>query len=66
MKSLSQSPVQAEPNLSPPARPGGLPTWAELPLNRQQEVITLLASLVLRHWASQRRAVVEVSHDRQS
>jgi hypothetical protein len=66
MKPLVQTPVQAEPILSPPSPQGDLPTWAELPLSRQQEVITLLASLVLRSWASQRPAAPEVRHDRQS
>jgi hypothetical protein len=66
MKPLSQRPVQPEPREVSPARPGTLPTWAELPPSRQQEVITLLASLVLRYWASQRAAGAEVHHDHQS
>ena len=66
MKPFSQNPVQAEPVLSPLARPGDLPTWADLPLSRQQEVIGLLASLLLRQWPQPRPAIPEVPHDQQS
>lgn len=63
MKPLSQSPVQAELVLSPPTRPGDLPTWTDLPLSRQQEVIGLLASLLLRHWPHPSNPAQEVRHD---
>lgn len=63
MKPFIQTPAQAQPVLSSPARPGNLPTWPELPLARQQELITLLASLLLRHWPHPPRPAPEVSHD---
>jgi hypothetical protein len=65
MKPLSQSPVQAQPVLSPPTRPGDLPTWTDLPLSRQQEVIGLLAGLLLRHWPSPAHQPQEAGHERQ-
>jgi len=57
------SPVQPKPGQPFQPWSGSLPTWAELPATRQQEVIKLLASLLLRQWTSQRPASPEVTYD---
>jgi hypothetical protein len=62
MKALT--PSLAQPDQPQPPRPqsDSLPQWAQLPLSRQQELIRLLASLLLRHWPQPPQ---EVSHDPQ-
>lgn len=66
MKPLVQTPAQ--PGLINPSGPvsGPLPRWSELPLARQQELLSLLASLLLRHWPNPPRPSQEVRHDHQS
>ncbi len=66
MKPFVQTPVQ--PGLMKPSEPvsGPLPRWSELPLARQQELLSLLASLLLRHWPHPSRPSPEVRHDPQS
>ncbi len=59
MKPLSLSPAQAQ-RLKPES--SSLPLWSQLPLARQQELIRLLSSLLLRHWP---KPAKEVSDDSQ-
>lgn len=66
MKPLVQTPAQPGPVNSPVPLSGPLPGWSDLPLARQQEVVNLLASLLLRHWPSPPSQPQEVGHDPQS
>ena len=63
MKPLTQAPVQAGALPLTPAEPNCLPHWTDLPPSRQQEVIRLLATLLLRQWTGQRPTVPEVTND---
>jgi hypothetical protein len=61
--------------LQTPAQPGQLhlfgsgsgppPLWAELPLARQQELIRILSSLLLRHWPHPPQPPQEVTDEPQ-
>lgn len=62
MKALLQTPAQPGPVQPAQWLSGSVPHWAELPLVRQQELITILASLLLRHWP---KPAPEVSDDPQ-
>lgn len=57
MKSVPSPPAQPQPMNNP------LPHWSELPLTRQQELITLLATLLLRQWTTTLNTPPEVQHD---
>lgn len=63
MKPLVQTPAPAGSMNPAGAVSGPLPRWSELPLARQQEVLTILVSLLLRHWPT---PSPEVRHDPQS
>jgi hypothetical protein len=63
MKPLSPSPAQLDQPQPPRPESRSLPHWSELPLTRQQELITTLSSLLLRHWPHPSNPPQEVSHD---
>lgn len=50
MKPLTPSLAQPGQAASPRSITGPLPRWEQLPPARQQELIRLLSSLLLRHW----------------
>jgi hypothetical protein len=65
MKPFVQPPGQPAP-VNPPVQVSGpLPLWSELPLARQQELVMILSSLLLRHWPHPPHPAQEVSHDPQ-
>ena len=66
MKPFVQNPLQAEPVKPVEQSQGPLPGWSELPLSRQQELLAILASLLLRHWPQPSDQPQEVSHEPQS
>jgi hypothetical protein len=65
MKPFVQTPLAAG-SMNPPVQVSGpLPRWSELPPVRQQEVLSLLASLLLRHWPRLPNQPQEAAHDLQ-
>lgn len=55
--------TRPEPSTPPTPVPSPLPHWSEFPLARRQELISLLATLLLRQWPTPLNPPLEVPHD---
>jgi hypothetical protein len=66
MKPVASPPAQPEPIAPPTPMNDPPPHWLELPSARRQELISLLATLLLRQWPAPPNTSPEVRHDLRS